>query len=48
VVVDTPPILSVADSAALGRHAGANLLVLRAGERLQTCVVVEPDDDQVA
>jgi len=32
VIVDTPPILSVADSAALGRHAGVNLLVLRAGE----------------
>jgi tyrosine-protein kinase Etk/Wzc len=32
VVVDTPPILSVADSALVGRHAGVNLLVLRAGE----------------
>jgi tyrosine-protein kinase Etk/Wzc len=32
VVVDTPPILSVADSALVGRHAGMNLLVLRAGE----------------
>ena|SRR6266540_95479 len=32
VVVDTPPILSVTDSALVGRHAGVNLLVLRAGE----------------
>ena len=32
VVVDTPPILSVTDSALVGRHAGINLLVLRAGE----------------
>ncbi|HYG66061.1 MAG TPA: CpsD/CapB family tyrosine-protein kinase, partial [Anaeromyxobacteraceae bacterium] len=32
VLVDTPPILSVADSALVGRHAGVNLLVLRAGE----------------
>jgi tyrosine-protein kinase Etk/Wzc len=32
VVVDTPPILSVTDSALVGRHAGLNLLVLRAGE----------------
>lgn len=32
VVVDTPPILSVGDSALVGRHAGLNLLVLRAGE----------------
>ncbi len=32
VIVDTPPILSVADSALVGRHAGVNLLVLRAGE----------------
>jgi tyrosine-protein kinase Etk/Wzc len=31
VVVDTPPILSVADSALVGRHAGLNLLVIRAG-----------------
>ncbi len=32
VVIDTPPILSVTDSALVGRHAGVNLLVLRAGE----------------
>lgn len=32
VVVDTPPILAVADSALVGRHAGVNLLVLKAGE----------------
>jgi tyrosine-protein kinase Etk/Wzc len=32
VVVDTPPLLSVTDSALVGRHAGTNLLVLRAGE----------------
>jgi tyrosine-protein kinase Etk/Wzc len=31
VIVDTPPILSVTDSALVGRHAGVNLLVLRAG-----------------
>ncbi len=32
VIIDTPPILSVTDSALVGRHAGVNLLVLRAGE----------------
>jgi tyrosine-protein kinase Etk/Wzc len=32
VIVDTPPILAVTDSALVGRHAGTNLLVLRAGE----------------
>jgi tyrosine-protein kinase Etk/Wzc len=32
VIVDTPPILSVTDSALVGRHAGVTLLVLRAGE----------------
>jgi tyrosine-protein kinase Etk/Wzc len=32
VVVDTPPVLSVNDSALFARHAGVNLLVLRAGE----------------
>lgn len=32
VIVDTPPVLAVADSALVGRHAGVNLLVLRAGE----------------
>lgn len=32
VIVDTPPVLSLADSALVGRHAGVNLLVLRAGE----------------
>jgi tyrosine-protein kinase Etk/Wzc len=31
VIVDTPPILSVADSTLVGRHAGVNLLVVRAG-----------------
>jgi tyrosine-protein kinase Etk/Wzc len=33
VVVDTPPILSVTDSALVGRYAGVSLLVLRAGEQ---------------
>ena len=32
VIVDTPPIMSVTDSALVGRHAGINLLVLRAGD----------------
>lgn len=32
VIVDTPPILSVTDSALIARHAGVNLLVLRARE----------------
>jgi tyrosine-protein kinase Etk/Wzc len=32
VIVDTPPVLSVVDSALVGRHAGVNLVVLRAGE----------------
>jgi tyrosine-protein kinase Etk/Wzc len=32
VIIDTPPILAVTDSALVGRHAGVNLLVLRAGE----------------
>jgi tyrosine-protein kinase Etk/Wzc len=32
VIVDTPPILSVTDSALVGRIAGVNLLVFRAGE----------------
>jgi tyrosine-protein kinase Etk/Wzc len=32
VLVDTPPVLAVADSALIGRHAGVNLMVLRAGE----------------
>jgi tyrosine-protein kinase Etk/Wzc len=32
VVVDTPPVMSVSDSPLVGRHAGVNLLVLRAGE----------------
>lgn len=31
VIVDTPPILAVADAALVGRHAGVNVLVLRAG-----------------
>lgn len=33
VLVDTPPVLSVTDSALVGRHAGVNVLVLRAGEQ---------------
>ncbi len=33
VIVDTPPVLSVTDSALVGRHAGVNLLVLRAREQ---------------
>jgi tyrosine-protein kinase Etk/Wzc len=32
IVVDTPPVLSVNDSALFGRHAGVNLLVVRAGQ----------------
>jgi tyrosine-protein kinase Etk/Wzc len=32
VVVDTPPVLAVNDSALLARHASVNLLVVRAGE----------------
>jgi tyrosine-protein kinase Etk/Wzc len=32
VIVDTPPILSVTDSALVGRWAGVNLLVMRAGQ----------------
>jgi tyrosine-protein kinase Etk/Wzc len=32
VIVDTPAILAVADGAAVARHAGVNLLVLRAGQ----------------
>jgi tyrosine-protein kinase Etk/Wzc len=33
VLVDTPPILSVTDSALVGQHAGVNLLVVRAEEQ---------------
>jgi tyrosine-protein kinase Etk/Wzc len=33
VIVDTPPVLSVTDSALIACHAGMNLLVLRAGEQ---------------
>jgi tyrosine-protein kinase Etk/Wzc len=33
VVVDTPPILSVTDSALVGQYAGVNLLVVRAQEQ---------------
>jgi tyrosine-protein kinase Etk/Wzc len=33
VLVDTPPILSVTDSALVGRYAGVNLLVVRAQEQ---------------
>ena len=32
VLVDTPPILAVADAAVVARHAGVNLLVLKAGQ----------------
>jgi tyrosine-protein kinase Etk/Wzc len=32
VVVDTAPILAVTDGALVGRHAGVNLIVIRAGE----------------
>ena len=32
VVVDTPPVLTVTDAALVARHAGLNLLVLRAGQ----------------
>ena len=32
VLVDTPPILAVADAAIVGRHAGVNLLVVRFGK----------------
>ncbi|WP_164019467.1 polysaccharide biosynthesis tyrosine autokinase [Pyxidicoccus trucidator] len=31
VVIDTPPILAVTDAALVGRHAGVNLVVVRAG-----------------
>ena len=31
--MDTPPILSVTDSALVGRYAGVNLLVVRAREQ---------------
>lgn len=31
VLLDTPPILAVTDAALIGRHAGVNLLVVRAG-----------------
>ena len=31
VLVDTPPILAVTDAALVARHAGVNLLALRAG-----------------
>nr|WP_171818459.1 polysaccharide biosynthesis tyrosine autokinase [Pyxidicoccus fallax] len=31
VVIDTPPILAVTDAALVGRHAGVNLMVVRAG-----------------
>jgi len=32
VLVDTPPVLAVTDAALIARHAGVNLLVLRAGK----------------
>ena len=31
VIVDAPPILAVTDAAVIARHAGATLMVLRAG-----------------
>ncbi|WP_224367201.1 polysaccharide biosynthesis tyrosine autokinase [Hyalangium versicolor] len=31
VLIDTPPILAVTDAALVGRHAGVNLMVVRAG-----------------
>ena len=31
-IIDTPPILSVATAATLGRHAGASIMVLKEGE----------------
>jgi tyrosine-protein kinase Etk/Wzc len=31
VIIDTPPILAVTDAALVGRHAGVNLMVVRAG-----------------
>ncbi len=31
VILDSPPVLAVADSALVGRHAGVNLIVLRGG-----------------
>ena len=32
VLIDTPPILAVTDPALIGRHAGVNLMALRAGK----------------
>lgn len=32
VLIDTPPILAVTDGAIIGKHAGVNLMVVRAGE----------------
>jgi tyrosine-protein kinase Etk/Wzc len=32
VLVDTPPVLAVTDAALIGRYAGVNILVLRAGD----------------
>jgi tyrosine-protein kinase Etk/Wzc len=32
VLIDTPPVLAVTDAALIGRYAGVNILVLRAGE----------------
>ena len=32
MLIDTPPILAVTDGAIIGRHAGVNLLILRAGQ----------------
>ena len=32
VLIDAPPILAVTDAALIGRHAGVNLIALRAGQ----------------
>jgi tyrosine-protein kinase Etk/Wzc len=40
VIVDTPPILSVTDAALVARHAGVNLLVVRAGQHPTRVIAV--------
>ncbi|HEX4871633.1 MAG TPA: hypothetical protein VFV27_04900, partial [Nevskiaceae bacterium] len=32
VIVDTPPVLAVADAAIIGKYAGTTLMLLKAGE----------------
>ena len=32
VLIDAPPILAVTDAALIGKHAGVNLIALRAGQ----------------